>query len=42
MRKFAIKNEVYQDKTVAWLYYDEEKRNIEFKFQKILDVKKHL
>ena len=26
MRKFAIKNEVYQDKTVAWLYYKEEKK----------------
>lgn len=29
MYKFAIKNRVYHDKTVAWLFYDEEKREYE-------------
>ena len=37
MRKFAIKNEVYQDKTVAWLYYDEEKK--EYRIQVPEDIR---
>ena len=31
MYKFAIKNPVYDHKTVAWLYYDEEKREYEIR-----------
>jgi hypothetical protein len=37
LRKFAIKNEVYQDKTVAWLYYDEEKK--EYRIQVPEDIR---
>ncbi|MCI8663809.1 MAG: hypothetical protein HFG69_11300 [Hungatella sp.] len=31
MYKFAIKNKVYHDKTVAWLFYDEEKKEYEIR-----------
>ena len=34
MYKFAIKNPVYDHKTVAWLYYDEEKREYEIRIRR--------